>query len=99
MEAEIETNVGNGRLFAYLAEHGEINGTEYRDNSRVVLNCRIPRMYLRGVNGDDTTVSVRDSQVSDRDDHAVSVSQEDETSLSGPDFSPRKHGDTEKNSL
>jgi GTP-binding protein HflX len=99
VEAEIETNVGNGRLFAYLAEHGEINGTEYHDDSRVVLNCRIPRLFLRGVNGDDTTVSVRDAQVNSRNNNAVSVSQEDETDLSSPDFSPRRHGDTEKNSL
>ena len=82
VEAEIETSVGNGRLFAYLAEHGEINGTEYHDDSRVVLNCRIPRLYLRGVNGDGTTVSVRDSQVSHRNDHAISVTQADKTDLS-----------------
>jgi GTP-binding protein HflX len=82
VEAEIETSVGNGRLFAYLAEHGKINGTEYHDDSRVVLNCRIPRMYLRGANGNDTTVSVRDSQVNHCNNNAVSVSQEDETGLS-----------------
>ncbi len=55
VEAEIETNVGNGRLFAYLAEHGEITNTEYT-NSRVTLNCRLPRHFAQSLSSDDTTV-------------------------------------------
>ena len=41
VDVEIETGVGNGRLFAWLAEHGEIHNRDYTD-SRVVLSCRLP---------------------------------------------------------
>jgi GTP-binding protein HflX len=55
LEAEIETNVGNGRLFAYLAEHAEVTRTEYTD-SRVRFNCRIPKRFASGLAGDDTHI-------------------------------------------
>ena len=55
VEAEVETNVGNGRLFAYLAEHGEVTNTEYT-GSRVTLNCRLPRHFAQQLRADDTTV-------------------------------------------
>lgn len=58
VEVEIETNVGNGRLFAYLAEHGETTQTEYPDNSRVVMQCRLPRMFLKGMPAADTHVTL-----------------------------------------
>jgi GTPase len=58
LDVEIETHVGNGRLFAYLAEHGDVSETVYTD-SRVTLTCRIPRRFAAGLNGDDTTVTVR----------------------------------------
>lgn len=60
VDAEIETTVGNGRLFAYLAEHAEITSTEYRD-SRVTFRCRMPRQHAERVNGDDTTVTLNDN--------------------------------------
>ncbi|MGQ0634118.1 MAG: GTPase HflX [Planctomycetaceae bacterium] len=44
-EAMIEADVGNGRLLAFLAAHAEIRDREYND-SRVVLDCRIPRRVL-----------------------------------------------------
>jgi GTP-binding protein HflX len=55
LEAQVETNVGNGRLFAYLATHAEVTNTEYVD-SRVKFNCRIARRFAAGLNGDDTQV-------------------------------------------
>ncbi|HUG91940.1 MAG TPA: GTPase HflX [Planctomycetaceae bacterium] len=61
VNARIETGVGNGRMFAYLAEHAEITGTEYHD-SRVTFDCRIPRRLTGELDGNDVHVTVFDSQ-------------------------------------
>lgn len=58
VEALIETSAGNGRLLAYLAEHADITNREYQD-SRVVVECRIPRCFADRVSGDDTTVTFK----------------------------------------
>ena len=58
VDAQIETSVSNGRLFAYLAEHAEIKGREYHGDERVTLSCRIARYFLSRVNGSDTQVTV-----------------------------------------
>ena len=66
VDAKVETGVGNGRLFAWIAEHGEILEREYND-SRVVLNCRLPQRLLDSLpNAQDTFVrslTTRPSQV------------------------------------
>jgi GTP-binding protein HflX len=54
IDVEIETGVGNGRLFAFLSEHAEIKDRTY-DDSRVRLSCRIPKS-LAGRLADDDTV-------------------------------------------
>ncbi len=45
-DAEIETDVANGRVLAYLAQHAQIRGRTYRDPDIVALNCRLPRRCL-----------------------------------------------------
>ncbi len=55
VEAEIETSAGNGKLFAYLAEHAEISNREYHEN-RVTITCRVPRKQVWRLNGADTNV-------------------------------------------
>jgi GTP-binding protein HflX len=55
VDATLETGVGNGRLLAYLAAHAEVTRKDYVD-SRVTLQCRIPRRYLNSLPGDDTSV-------------------------------------------
>ncbi len=60
VEARIETGVGNGRLHAYLAEHASVTNTEYTD-SRVTYECRLPRTIVSRLNGDDTSVWVRNT--------------------------------------
>ena len=60
VEAEIETHVGNGRLFAYLAKHADVTNTEYFD-SQVRFNCRMPRYFVDKLNGNGTVVKLRDS--------------------------------------
>lgn len=58
IEAQIETSAGNGRLLAYLAEHADVTNREYHD-SRVVLDCRIPRRFAERLNGEGTTVTFK----------------------------------------
>ncbi|HET6424179.1 MAG TPA: GTPase HflX [Planctomycetaceae bacterium] len=57
VEAEIETSVGNGKLFAYLAEHAEVSNREYNE-SRVTITCRLPRKQVWRLNGTDTNVKL-----------------------------------------
>ncbi len=56
LEAEVETSVGNGRLFAYLSEHAEVLETTYNDG-RAVIRCRIPRRFLHAIADADTTIT------------------------------------------
>ncbi len=55
LDVDIETNVGNGRLLAYLAAHGEILSQRYGED-RVTLHCRIPQQYLAKMPHDDAEV-------------------------------------------
>lgn len=45
VEADIETDAGNGRLLAYLAEHADVLDRRYQD-STVILKCRVSRNWL-----------------------------------------------------
>lgn len=45
VEADVVTSVGNGRLLAYLAKHGEILSRTFTDE-RVTVHCRVPRKHL-----------------------------------------------------
>ena len=58
VEADLETSVANGRLFAYLAEHADVSRKEYHD-SRVTLTCRIPRRFFQALPMDDLEVHLR----------------------------------------
>ena len=46
LEAEIETGVANGRVLAYLAQHGLDSRPGVYDEDRVRLFCRLPRRCL-----------------------------------------------------
>ncbi len=60
VEAEIETDVGNGRLFAYLERHGNVLDREYTEG-RATITCVLPRRFARGIENGTTTVRVRES--------------------------------------
>ena len=45
LDAEVETEVSNGRVLAYLAQHAQIHDRTYDDN-RVRLHCHLPRRCL-----------------------------------------------------
>lgn len=55
-DADVESSVGNGKLYAYLSEHAEIRDTSYHDG-RVVYRCRIPRRFFRSIADSDTTIT------------------------------------------
>ncbi len=75
LDAEIETSVGNGRLFAWLAEHADVTQRQYTD-SRVRLTCRLPRRLANAISDADTTVTWgnrhTDSSLPESADRAVS---------------------------
>ena len=58
VEVLIKTNVGNGKLFAFLAEHAEIKNREYPDSSRVEIQCVMPQAFVGRLNFDDTSYRV-----------------------------------------
>jgi GTP-binding protein HflX len=55
VDVDVEMEVGNGRMLARLAEHGEVLSKSYHD-SRVVVHCRMPREYVDALQGSDVTV-------------------------------------------
>lgn len=44
-DLDVETNVANGRMLAYLAAHGEVLGRQY-DGDRVLVHVRLPQRHL-----------------------------------------------------
>ena len=56
-DVDIEMDVSNGKLMAYLAAHGEVISQRYHEN-RVLIHCRIPQKYLGRI--DDPDISIED---------------------------------------
>jgi GTP-binding protein HflX len=54
-DLEIEASAGNGRLFAFLAEHATVESRAYTD-SRVTLRCRVPRQFVHRLAQPDVVV-------------------------------------------
>jgi GTP-binding protein HflX len=50
-EVDVEAAVGNGKLMAYLAAHGEVLSSTYSDD-RVIIHCRIARSHLGRIAND-----------------------------------------------
>jgi GTP-binding protein HflX len=50
-EVDVEAAVGNGKLMAYLAAHGEVLSQTYSDD-HVVIHCRIARSHLGRIAND-----------------------------------------------
>lgn len=57
-DVDVETHVGNGKLLASLAAHGEILSRRYEDD-RVILHCRLPRHHLAKLSHEEATVRDR----------------------------------------
>lgn len=54
LEADIEADVGNGKLYSFLSEHAEVTDTTYNEN-RVTYRCRIPQRFTHRVTQLDST--------------------------------------------
>jgi GTP-binding protein HflX len=55
LDVDVETSVGNGRLLAYLAAHGEVLSKNFTD-SRMTVHCRIPQHCLGVIQEEGTQV-------------------------------------------
>jgi GTP-binding protein HflX len=61
LDVDVETGVENGRLMAYLADHGEVLSKKY-NGTRVVLHCRIPQAYLGRIQEEGTVIRPRGNE-------------------------------------
>jgi GTP-binding protein HflX len=55
LDVDVETEVGNGRLLAYLAANGEVLSKQFSD-TRVVIHCRLPQRHLSQIRDAKTTI-------------------------------------------
>lgn len=55
LDVDIETNVGNGRVIAFLAANGEVLSTRYTENT-VIIHCRIAQKHLGKLYSQNVTV-------------------------------------------
>lgn len=68
VDVDIETEIGNGRLLAYLAAHGEVLSKQFSE-TRMVIHCRIPQRHLdhiRDGQATDGLTTVRPHQANGR---------------------------------
>jgi len=54
-DVDVETNVSNGKLMAYLAAHGEVLSRRFTD-TRVTIHCRMAEKHLGRIHDPDTIV-------------------------------------------
>ncbi len=59
VQAEVETNAGNGKVLAYLAGHADIFEQSYHDG-QVTVRCMLPRYLLRHVQEPGVRVEIVD---------------------------------------
>ena len=52
---DVEADVSNGKLMAYLAAKGEVLSKEFV-GQRVIMNCRIPQKYLGRIKDDGVEI-------------------------------------------
>jgi GTP-binding protein HflX len=51
LDLDVEADVGNGRLLAYLAAHGEVLSRQFTER-RMTVHCRLPHRFLLGLRED-----------------------------------------------
>jgi GTP-binding protein HflX len=61
LDVDIETDVANGRLLAYLAQHGEILSRTFTGD-RVSVHCRMPSKYLGRIRAEDAMIRHREPE-------------------------------------
>lgn len=55
-DVDIEMDIGNGKLLAYLAAKGEVISTQYSEDS-VKVHCRLPQKYLGRIDLNDVIIT------------------------------------------
>lgn len=60
LDVDVEMDVANGRLLAYLAHHGEVLSRTFSGN-RVSVHCRLPKKYAGRIRPDEAAVRIRDN--------------------------------------
>ncbi|QDU30942.1 GTPase HflX [Anatilimnocola aggregata] len=55
-DLDIEASASDGRLFAFLAAHGEILERSYTEDDRVIIHCRLPQRHLGGIRQEGVTI-------------------------------------------
>ncbi|MCA9174373.1 MAG: hypothetical protein KDB14_07800, partial [Planctomycetales bacterium] len=65
-DVEVVTDVGNGKLLAYLSAHGDVKSQEYNE-SEVTVRCRLPAKFVGQIEG---LPNVRVRRWTDRDSDA-----------------------------
>jgi GTP-binding protein HflX len=58
LDLDVETNVSNGKLMAYLAAHGEVLSRRF-EGDRVLIHCRLPRKHLGRIQNGEAQVHER----------------------------------------
>lgn len=46
LELDVRCDISNGRLMAFLAEHGEVLAEHFHDDAFVIVHCRLPQHWL-----------------------------------------------------
>jgi len=54
-DLDVETDVSDGRLMAFLADRGEVLSRRYHDE-RVTIHCRIPQKYIGRIEGEGVEI-------------------------------------------
>jgi GTP-binding protein HflX len=87
LDVDIDTDVANGRLLAYLAKHGEILSRTYADD-RVTVHCRMPRKYLAPIPPADARIRIRSTgQELDRNGNGHAISNREAALRNGDSIS------------
>jgi GTP-binding protein HflX len=60
LDVDVETDVANGRLLAYLAQHGEILSRTFTGD-RVTIHCRLPKKYAGRIRPEEAAVRLRET--------------------------------------
>ncbi|QDT56654.1 GTPase HflX [Caulifigura coniformis] len=83
LNVKVETSVGNGKLFAFLSEHAEVQGERDYHDDRVTLTVRIPRRFANVLtddpqnvirNLDGTPLKLKQDDIEDDEDYSVPLS-------------------------
>ena len=73
-DVEIEMDISNGKLQAFLAAKGEVLSTQYTD-TRMVVHCRIPLKYLGRVDTQEAEIRERAPEASEQSDTTDSMDE------------------------